>query len=193
MKTADLQREGRPVASETSWVAASPLPVALLDDDQNIIAASEALARIVGRPMLGHESLDQLLGAVADKTGGGAVYRLRTDDGDQWVRVQTQPCAGGAIALLLDVTAEYALLERFKADYAAREELMHAAEVGVWRYDPDKELYRFSSELSLGHADAGPPVPLAVLRSLQHPDDVAIDETIRDRLTREDGGGEAGG
>src|SRR5579862_1350303 len=154
MKTADLQREGRTVASDTSWVETSPLPVALLDDDQIIVAASEALARIAGRPMLGHESLDQLLGAVADRVSdseAGAVYRLRTDDGDRWVRVQIQPSAGGAIALLLDVTAEYALLERFKADYAARDGLMHAAEVGVWRYDPDTELYLFSSELSLGH------------------------------------------
>src|ERR1700728_779400 len=101
--------------------------------------------------------------------------------------VQREPCAGGWIALLLDVTAEYALLERFKTDYAAREALMHAAEVGVWRYDPDTELYQFSSELSLGHADAGPPVPLEVLRRLQHPDDIAVDDAVRDRLTREGG------
>jgi signal transduction histidine kinase len=194
MKTADLQREGRTVASDTSWVETSPLPVALLDDDQIIVAASEALARIAGRPMLGHESLDQLLGAVADRVSdseAGAVYRLRTDDGDRWVRVQIQPSAGGAIALLLDVTAEYALLERFKADYAARDGLMHAAEVGVWRYDPDLELYHFSSELSLGHADAGPPVPVRVLQNLQHPDDVAVDDAIRERLTHEEGVAEA--
>ena len=190
MKTADLQREERPLASAASWVEASPLPVALLDDDQTIVAASEALARIAGRPMLGHESLDQLLGAVSDKIAeseAGAVHRLRTEDGDRWMRVQTEPCAGGAIALLLDVTAEYALLERFKADYAARDGLMHAAEVGVWRYDPDTELYQFSSELSLGHADAGPPVPLAVLQNLQHPDDIAVDDAVRERLTREEG------
>jgi signal transduction histidine kinase/CheY-like chemotaxis protein len=194
MKTADLQREGRSLASEVSWVEASPLPVALLDDDHNIVAASEALAKIAGRPMLGHETLDQLLGAVADKVGvgeSGAAYCLRTDDGDRWMRVQAQPCDGGAIALLLDVTAEYALLERFKADYAARDGLMHAAEVGVWRYDPDTELYQFSSELSLGHADAGPPVPLAVLQGLQHPDDIAVDDAVRDRLTREEGAAEA--
>ena len=194
MKTADLQREERPLASAASWVEASPLPVALLDDDQIILAASEALARLAGRPMLGHESLDQLLGAVADKIGGveaGAVYRLHTDDGDRWARVQTQPCDGGAVALLLDVTAEYALLERFKADYAARDGLMHAAEIGVWRYDPDTQLYQFSSELSLGHADAGPPVPLSVLQNLQHPEDVAVDDAIRERLTREEGAAEA--
>ncbi|HXQ14669.1 MAG TPA: response regulator [Caulobacteraceae bacterium] len=190
MKTADLQREARSGAGEAHWVVASPLPVALLDHDLTIVEASEALVRVTGRPMLGHETLTDLLSAAADQIhngDGGDVYCLRTDAGDRWIRVQSEPCSEGTIALLLDVTAEYALLERFKADYAAREELMHAAEVGVWRYDPDTELYQFSSELSLGHADAGPPVPLAVLRQIQHPDDVAIDDAVRDRLTREGG------
>jgi signal transduction histidine kinase/CheY-like chemotaxis protein len=194
METADLQREARSGAGDASWVAASPLPVALLDGDMYIVAASEALARLAGRPMLGHETLDQLLGAAADQVDGGddgEVYCLRTDAGERWIRIQTEPCASGTIALLLDVTAEYALLQRFKADYAARDSLMHAAEVGVWRYDPDTELYLFSSELSLGHADAGPPVPLAVLQNLQHPDDVAVDDAVRDRLTREEGVAEA--
>ena len=194
MKTAHLLRELGSAADGTNWVAASPLPVALLDADEIIVEASEALVRLAGRPMLGLESLTDLLSASADETrsgGGGEVFCLRTETGDRWLRVQTEPCAGGAIALLLDVTAEYTVLERVKADYAAREELMHAAEVGVWRYDPDTELYQFSSELSLGHADAGPPVPLEVLRRLQHPDDVAIDDAVRDRLTAEGGVAEA--
>jgi signal transduction histidine kinase len=194
MKTAHLLRELGSAADGTNWVAASPLPVALLDAEEIIVEASEALVRLAGRPMLGLESLTDLLSASADETrtgGSGEVYCLRTETGDRWLRIQTEPCADGAIALLLDVTAEYAVLERVKADYAAREELMHAAEVGVWRYDPDTELYQFSSELSLGHADAGPPVPLAVLRTLQHPDDVAIDDAVRDRLTVEGGVAEA--
>ena len=194
METADLQRQARSDASETNWVAASPLPVALLDRDMTIVAASEALVRLVGRPMLGQESLDQLLSATAEQVGGGEggeVYCLRTDAGERWVRIQTEPCAGGAIAVLLDVTAEYAQLQRFRAEYAARDSLMHAAEVGVWRYDPDQELYQFSSELALGYEDAGPPVPLTVLQSLQHPDDVAVDTAVRDRLTREEGVAEA--
>ena len=146
MKTAHLLREQGSTADGTNWVASSPLPVALLDAEEIIVEASEALVRLAGRPMLGLESLTDLLSASADETrtgGSGEVYCLRTETGDRWLRIQTEPCADGAIALLLDVTAEYAVLERVKADYAAREELMHAAEVGVWRYDPDTELYQF--------------------------------------------------
>src|ERR1022692_1644547 len=101
MKTTDLQREHRFEASRTSWVAASPLPVALLDADMTVVEASEALVRLAGRPMLGHESLGDLLGAAADKTlssEAGDVYCLRTDVGDRWVRVQTEPCPPGAVA-----------------------------------------------------------------------------------------------
>src|SRR5262249_36833603 len=72
-----------------------------------------------------------------------------------------------------------------------RGRLMHDAEIGVWRYDPEAELYHFPSELALGHARINEPVPLAVLRLIQHPDDQATDDAIRDRLTREEGSAEA--
>ena len=39
------------------------------------------------------------------------------------------------------------------------------AEVGTWRYDPDAQLYYFSSELSLGHGAASAPVPLDQLQA----------------------------
>jgi len=194
MKTAYRRPEPHSGTAPTNWMARSPIPMALLDEGDLIVETNEALVRLIGRPMLGHETLVELLSSVAGQPvrgEGGDVYRLRTESGERWFRVQTEAVDDGAVALLLDVTAEYALLERFRADYAAREELMHAAEVGVWRYDPDRELYQFSSELSLGHADAGPPVPLAILLRLQHPDDVAIDTAIRDRLTREGGLAEA--
>ena len=93
--------------------------------------------------------------------------------------------------MLLDVTGERAVLERMKADFAARGRLMHDAEVGIWRYDPDAEVYHFPSELSLGHGANQDPVPLSVLQQIQHEDDRATDTAIRDRLTREEGTAEA--
>jgi two-component system, sensor histidine kinase len=196
MTTANLRRAAQPASAETDWLAAMPLPMAILDQSLAIVDVNDVLARALGRQshdFLGQE-LEELLHSVAVEVragGRGAAYRLQADGGDRWFRLQTEPFAGMAIALLVDVTPEHRLLERIKADFASRESLMHVAEVGVWRYDPDLELYQFSSELSLGHADAGPPVPVAVLQRLQHPDDVAVDSAIRDRLTREEGVAEA--
>src|SRR3569623_1005612 len=78
-----------------------------------------------------------------------------------------------------------------KADFYARGRLMHDAEDGVWRYDPDAEINHFPRELALGHAGAQQPVPLAVLQSFLHEDDRPIDTVVRDRLTREEGSDEA--
>jgi hypothetical protein len=70
---------------------------------------------------------------------------------------------------------------------STRERLMHDAGIGVWRYDPDADVYHFSSELSLGHGTVGAPVPTATLQLIQHRDDRAKDAAIRERITREGG------
>jgi len=41
-------------------------------------------------------------------------------------------------------------LEALRAVQQTHSQLMHDAEVGTWRYDPDTDSFRFSSELSLG-------------------------------------------
>jgi PAS domain S-box-containing protein len=64
---------------------------------------------------------------------------------------------------------------------------MADAEVGDWRYDPDTQVYTFASALSLGYSGISRPVPLEVLRKLQHPDDVEKDDAIRGRLTSQGG------
>ena len=71
-----------------------------------------------------------------------------------------------------------------------RDQLLHDAEVGTWRYDPDSELYHFSSELALGHESAAAPVPLSMLRLVQHVDDQDKDTEIRERITTEGGSAE---
>jgi len=118
-------------------------------------------------------------------------FGFQCADGPRWMRLDLQPHGERILAVLLDVTGERTVLERMKADFAARGRLMHDAEVGVWRYDPDAELYHFPSELALGHASIQEPVPLSALRSIQHQDDRAIDDAIRERLTREEGTAEA--
>ncbi|MDB5437354.1 MAG: sensory box histidine kinase/response regulator, partial [Phenylobacterium sp.] len=136
---------------------------------------------------------ERLCSAASDVPPGDGVqtFGFQYADGPRWLRLDLQAHGEQTLALLVDVTGERTVLERMKADFAARGRLMHDAEVGVWRYDPDAEAYHFPSELALGHAAIGEPVPLAALRAVQHEDDRAIDDAIRERLTRGEGAAEA--
>jgi signal transduction histidine kinase len=175
---------------------ALPIPMALLDADLKIAEANAALAELLQVPAasltcepLGH----RLRGASTDAPGDGGVqtFQFQCPDGPRWMRLDLQEHGAGFLAMLVDVSGERSVLERMKADYTARDRLMHAAEVGAWRYDPDTAIYHFPTELALGHANIQAPVPLAVLQEIQHEDDVAIDTAIRDRLTSEEGSAEA--
>ncbi|MFI4935446.1 MAG: ATP-binding protein [Caulobacterales bacterium] len=77
--------------------------------------------------------------------------------------------------------------DRLRIAQEVRTQLMHDAQIGPWRYDPDTQVYYFSSELSLGHGDMEAGTPLAMLQTIQHRDDRAKDEAIRERITREGG------
>jgi signal transduction histidine kinase/CheY-like chemotaxis protein len=173
-----------------------PLAMALLHADRTILEANAALADLLevrAESLIG-EPLTQRLHRAASHPpaeAGVQTYGFDCADGPRWLRLDQQPAGDGVLAMLVDVTDERAILERIKADFAARARLMHDAEVGVWRYDPDAELYHFSSELSLGHADSQQPVPLPILQNIQHEDDREIDNAVRERLTREEGTDEA--
>ncbi|MFL5296468.1 MAG: ATP-binding protein [Phenylobacterium sp.] len=175
---------------------AIPTPMALVTPDLAIVEANAAMAALMGVPaasLIG-EPLAHRLRAVAGEAPSGdgvQTFGFECDDGLRWLRLDLTHVGEGLLASLADVTGERAVLERMKADFSARGRLMHDAEVGVWRYDPDAALYYFPSELALGHPDIDKPVPLEVLRHIQHPDDQAIDDMIRDRLTREEGTAEA--
>jgi signal transduction histidine kinase/CheY-like chemotaxis protein len=167
---------------------AARLAMALTDGDGRIVEASAALGELFDchPAALRGEVLAELLGKAAAETSqfaGTCAYRM----GGRWWREHRQ----GPATLLVDVTPEHAFLAQARREIAAQDALMHAAEVGVWRYDPETELYVFSTALSLGHSGAGQPVPLAMLQSLQHRDDQALDTEIRDRLTTEPGSTEA--
>ena len=91
------------------------------------------------------------------------------------------------VVTLVDVTPEWQSLTTIATSRSVRDRLMLDAEVGTWRYDPDKELYYFSSELSLGYDSISEPVPLERLQQIQHPADIEKDAAIRERLTTEGG------
>ncbi|HXA37863.1 MAG TPA: ATP-binding protein [Phenylobacterium sp.] len=174
-----------------------PFPMAVLDAELRFVEANAAFAELLDVPAaslegepLGH----RLRSAATDAPSGEGVqtFGFQCSDGPRWLRLDLTPQDDGrTLAMLVDVTGERTVLERMKADFAARGRLMHAAEVGIWRYDPDAELYHFPSELALGHGGNQEPVPLAMLQLIQHQDDRAIDDEIRERLTREEGTAEA--
>lgn len=173
-----------------------PLPMALLDSELIILEANAALAALLEAPaasLLGEPLRQRLCSAASDIPSGEGVqtFGFQCADGPRWLRLDLQPLGDRVLALLVDVSGERTVLERMKADFAARSRLMHDAEIGVWRYDPDAEVYHFPSELALGHAAISEPVPLAGLRAIQHEDDRAIDDAIRERLTRGEGTAEA--
>jgi PAS domain-containing protein len=175
---------------------ALPVPMALLDGDLVVCEANAALADLLQVPaasLTGEPLGHRLRSASTDAPGGDGIqtFQFQCPDGPRWMRLDLQEHGDGILAMLIDVTGERTVLERMKADYTARDRLMHAAEVGAWRYDPDTQVYHFPTELALGHAQIQEPVPLAVLQSIQHPDDASIDAAIRDRLTSEEGTAEA--
>lgn len=175
---------------------AIPSPMAVLDQDLTILSANRALADLLQAheaSLVGEALGHRLRTAASDTPSGDGIetFGFQCPDGPRWLRLDLQPYGDGFLAILADVSGERSVLERMKADLAARGRLMHDAEVGVWRYDPEAELYHFPSELALGHAQIDEPVPLSVLRLIQHPDDQVIDDAIRDRLTREEGAAES--
>jgi signal transduction histidine kinase/CheY-like chemotaxis protein len=176
--------------------ATLPIPMAVLDAGLVIQDANEALAELLqvsAASLIGERLGQRLRSAATDSPAGDGVqtFEFQCSNGPRWLRLDLQEQGEHILAVLLDVTGERTVLERMKADFAARGRLMHDAEVGVWRYDPDAELYHFPSELALGHGGNQDPVPLSTLRLIQHEDDRDTDTAIRERLTREEGTDEA--
>jgi signal transduction histidine kinase/CheY-like chemotaxis protein len=173
---------------------AMPVPMAMLSADLTIREANAALADLLGVParsLLGESFTSRLRSAVkeAPDDAGIQTYAFDRPDGPQWLRLSLQTYGDGVLAMLLDVTGERVVLERARADNAARARLMLDAEIGVWRYDPDAEVFHFPSELPLG--EDRKPISLADLQAFQHPDDRENHTAIRERLTREEGAAEA--
>jgi len=188
-------RPPRPTPEKTPSslsIDALPMPMAVLDHERRVLSANRGFRELFtdhgdGR---GLRDILQSNGAVEVEARYGKVFHVPTVGGERIVRLSLNPYEGGALALFTDLTATRGARELRRIADNTRAQLMHDAEIGTWRYDPDTEIYYFSSELSLGHEDSGQPVPLAILRSLQHPDDQWKDDAIRDRITREGGSAE---
>jgi PAS domain S-box-containing protein len=184
---------------ETPGVALAVLaaaPCAVVDARDRITEVNEAFAAKVNRPaqhLVGIEILELMRGASVDESSstGSNCFRLSNASQDVWVRLERTPVPNGReVVRLADVSAEWLALTTIMGARLVRDGLLADAEIGAWRYDPDAQIYYFSSELSLGHDGIDQPAPLAVLKKIQHPDDVAKDGAIRERITSEGGSAE---
>ncbi|MBI1197151.1 MAG: response regulator [Phenylobacterium sp.] len=168
-----------------------PIAMARLDGRHVILEANtafRALAGAGGEPVGARFAhVLEAAGAVAQDGEFGRVFRIRVDDADRVFRLTLHVHGEDNLAILSDVTAAREAAERHRPAADVRDQLMHDAEIGVWRYDPDIDTYYFPAELSLGHGEIGRPLPRETLQLLQHRDDRASNEEIRERITREGG------
>jgi signal transduction histidine kinase/CheY-like chemotaxis protein len=171
-----------------------PIAVARLDSAHVVLEANRAFRALAhGGDPVGAKLADVLdaAGAVAEDCGFGRVFRIRAEGEALSLRLSIHGRGADHLALFTDVTEARARAERNAPAADVQAQLLHDAEIGAWRYDPDIDTYYFPTALSLGHGDVGRPLPCAMLRRLQHPDDRAVDDAIRARITREGGTAEA--
>ncbi|HEX5006771.1 MAG TPA: ATP-binding protein [Hyphomonadaceae bacterium] len=167
-------------------------PVCVVDPRNRILEVNTAFAQKIHREpgvLIGLNVLELMQGASVDSSGasGNPCFRLHDAEKESWVRLDHMTVGGRDVVTLVDVTGEWQSLTTIATSRSVRDRLMLDAEVGTWRFDPDKELYYFSSELSLGYDSISEPVPLERLRTIQHPGDLEKDTAIRERLVSEGG------
>ncbi|HLI65084.1 MAG TPA: ATP-binding protein [Caulobacteraceae bacterium] len=91
---------------------------------------------------------------------------------------------------LTDPADDGAVPEPVAEARALRDQLLYDAGIGVWRYDPDADVFHFSPELLRGAEAPAAGVPKAYVDALVHPDDLLVEQAIRERITSEGGVGE---
>jgi PAS domain S-box-containing protein len=171
----------------------SRVAAAIVDSSGRVTEANEALANQLNRPassLIGVDLLQAMKANAADhaRSTSGDVFCIDGEDGHAWLRLDRSPAdARHELVRLTNVTEEWTAMRRLAGARTVRDRLLHDAAVGTWRFDPDQELYHFSSELALGHATAAEPVRLSILRLVQHVDDQDKDTAIRERITTEGG------
>ncbi|MGF1621891.1 MAG: ATP-binding protein, partial [Rhodomicrobiaceae bacterium] len=167
----------------------------LLDPELRIVEANSALMKrlslpaekLTGRPLL--DVLTARAGTIAKYHEQQLFCCHCESKGECWFRLDTHPCTGGAIGILVDVTAERLQIDHLRFTNRVIDELMEDAEIGVWRYDPDLQTFYAPSSLSLGYS-TGRNIPLEQLNLSRHRDDAAKEDEMRLRITREGGRGE---
>jgi PAS domain S-box-containing protein len=115
----------------------------------------------------------------------GAVYRFRQPKGDRWLRPRR--ARNGGIVTMLDVTNEWAMLGKLVSAIDVRDRLMRDADIGMWRFDPDGQVFHYSEALRDNSSRAVATLD-ETLKTL-HPDDMEREADIRNRIVSQGGAG----
>ena len=168
------------------------MPCCIVDARDRITEVNDAFATRLNRAaahLVGVEILELMRSLSVDesRSTGANCFHLREANKDSWIRLDRMPgMPGREIVRLVDVSAEWMILTSVATARTVRDTLMSDAEIGTWRYDPDVSAYYFSVPISLGYG-TNEAVPLDVLTRAQHPDDMAKDHAIRERITTHGG------
>jgi signal transduction histidine kinase len=168
------------------------IAAATIEENRRLVAANARLRELLGlQPdeLVGTDIGAVLAGKATEvaTVGMSAVYRFDNAAEASWYRLDLRTVENSLIGTLTDVGHQYEARTEVHEYNQTRDRLLLDGKIGTWRYDPDAELYYFSSELNLGHPGAGSAVPVKLLQLLQHPDDKDLDTEIRERITREGG------
>ncbi|WP_377355081.1 ATP-binding protein [Phenylobacterium terrae] len=164
----------------------SDMPMAVLDAERRVQSANAAWAALTGRRPEALAGLF-LAEALPEEAARRRPFEIRSADGQtRRLRLDIQPSGASALAMLVDVTAETAEISALRDDDAMREQLLRDATIGVWRYDPDTQLYHFQTSLDLGWGISAATDLDAVTR-IQHRDDAPLDAEARETITRKGG------
>lgn len=171
------------------------IAAALIDENDRVVGVNGAFSSAIG--LRGEEIRSHILGHVMDAANLSSsytprgVYRFRCESGHKCFRIDRSLVPSRGMVMLRDVTEECTALDDLRYQYEMRDRLLRDGTIGTWRYDPDAELYYFSSELALGHEAINEPVNVPTLQVLQHPEDKDLDTEIRNRITSQGGSANA--
>ncbi len=163
-----------------------------VDEDGRIAFANRPFFKSTGadpESVIDYELADFLETAAAEHNsyGDGSVYRFALPKGDRWLRPRRTRVDAGAVVTLTDVTAEWGMLGKLVSAIDVRDRLMRDADIGMLRYDPDNERYSFSEVIVRGNDEAGSSASLADTLATLHPDDLAREAEIRNRIVNQGG------
>jgi PAS domain S-box-containing protein len=168
------------------WLDVIGRPAALVDGSGRILEANRSLLGLLAVPAAFGENLDALLAAhalAADAYQGVQAYRFPTAAGETWLKPVRSTIGADSLVELMPVDAEIAEIHERRGSARALEELLTRAGVGFWRFDPDTQLFHFPETFGKKLERDATRVPLAAIIEMIHPDDRALEESMRLRVT----------